>query len=522
MGQSASSPSSPPKPSVEGDGLLRNSSQRAYASSIRNMAAASSLMTTPGLLWEAAVMDAPGCTSAYIALVYSEVAACIKSDDLCDCDETMDELSRRMGGCGQFVELVGAPNIGKSHMLRNLVRQLNTSTSHRAILVNARKTGSELAAGIVDSLSCLDMGFAGAFRGCSAVAAAAAELAIPGGGAVVNALRGDGTSLDTTTATELVLGFVRNCKRAGVTPVVAVDEALLARESLSGALSLFSVITKEETDANVIFAASGFAESAVLKECGFRSEALTKVVVASEVPPEQMIALLRSCSCGQALAAALTALYGGSVWSVLNALETLRGSVSDAKGFKAISALSAGTVEGPSKCFDTAGAALAVPMAAMLHSLARDGFVPLSTRSDPCAAIVRSTGVGGIVSITEHFAGAPEAAWSAGAPHAMIVVPAYQVTRLILSGDARVQAAGQQRPVPAATPRIDWWVTCPETAVETSVDGTGAVVLPSSIGPPPSYQLPPPGHVARLLQGPAVSSLHTVKPDFPAANTGAP
>ena len=227
MGQRASSPSGEaPQPSVEGDGLLRNSSQRAYSSSISNMTAAGTLMTTPGLLWEAAMLDAPpDCTSAYIALVYSAFAAYIKTDNLCDRDETMEELSRRMGGCGQFVELVGAPNIVKSHMLRNLVRQLNTSTSHRAILVNARKTGSELAAGIIESLSSPDVGFAAdAFRGYSAVAAAAAELVIPGGGAVVNALRGDGAALGTTTANDLVLGFVRNSKKARVTPVVAVDE----------------------------------------------------------------------------------------------------------------------------------------------------------------------------------------------------------------------------------------------------------------------------------------------------------
>ena len=502
MGQRASSPSGEaPQPSVEGDGLLRNSSQRAYSSSISNMTAAGTLMTTPGLLWEAAMLDAPpDCTSAYIALVYSAFAAYIKTDNLCDRDETMEELSRRMGGCGQFVELVGAPNIVKSHMLRNLVRQLNTSTSHRAILVNARKTGSELAAGIIESLSSPDVGFAAdAFRGYSAVAAAAAELVIPGGGAVVNALRGDGAALGTTTANDLVLGFVRNSKKARVTPVVAVDEAMLARGDLSGTFALFSLITKEETDANVIFAASGFAESAVLKECGFSSEALTKVVVASEVPPEQMMTLLRSCSCGPALAAALTALYGGSVWSVLNALETLRGSVNAAKGFKAISALSAGTVEGPSKCFDTAG--------------------PLSTRSDPCAAIVRSTGVGGIVSITEHFAGAPEAAWSSGPPHAMIVVPAYQVTRLILCGDARVQAVEQQRPAPAVTPRVDWWAACP---AEIGSAGAGADVLLPSVGLPSPPPQPPPGHVVRLLRGPTVSSSHTVRPDCPAADTCAP
>ena len=214
--------------------------------------------------------------------------------------------------------------------------------------------------------------------------------------------------------------------------------------------------------------------------------------------------------------------------AVLNALETLRGSVNVVKGFKAISALSAGTVEGASKCFDSAGAALAVPMAAMLHALARDGFVPLSTRSDPCAAIVRSTGVGGIVSITEHFTGAPEAAWSAGPPHAMIVVPSYQVTRLILCGDARVQAAEQQRPVPAANPRVDWWAACPGTAAEIGAAGAGVAVPPASVGlppPPPLPQLPPlppPGHVARLLRGPTVSSSHTTRPDCPAASTCAP
>ena len=64
----------------------------------------------------------------------------------------MSELSRLMHDKGQFAELIGARNLGKSHMLEALARGLNAEGGHLAIIVDTRLTGADLAAGIVKSL----------------------------------------------------------------------------------------------------------------------------------------------------------------------------------------------------------------------------------------------------------------------------------------------------------------------------------------------------------------------------------
>lgn len=64
----------------------------------------------------------------------------------------MRELTHLMSDAGQFVEVVGAKNQGKSHIALALVKRLNDGGAHCGIIINARATGSDLADGIVASL----------------------------------------------------------------------------------------------------------------------------------------------------------------------------------------------------------------------------------------------------------------------------------------------------------------------------------------------------------------------------------
>lgn len=203
------------------------------------------------------------------------------------------------------------------------------------------------------------------------------------------------------------------------------------------------LITKKQKLANIILLASCYAEGVRFEDLGFNPEALSAVIVASEVPPAKMIGFLSSCSCGPALSAALLEVYGGSVWTTSKALRKLTTAVEEASTFEAIQVLSSAVIEGPAACFDAAGPALARPMAEMLRGLAQDGFFQLSSRQNLCAAIVRKAGVGGIVSRSEYFAGAQAATWAGS--NATVVIPACQTTRLILAGDVRVQSASLRR-----------------------------------------------------------------------------
>ena len=93
------------------------------------------------MLWQAATEDAAANveeTSVYVARVHHGLKAFISSDELCDREGTISELTRLMSDVGQFVEVVGAKNQGKSHIALALVKQLNAGGKHHAIIVNAR------------------------------------------------------------------------------------------------------------------------------------------------------------------------------------------------------------------------------------------------------------------------------------------------------------------------------------------------------------------------------------------------
>lgn len=485
-------------PGDAADGLLQGSSQTEYSRGLRELGASGAILTARGLLWRAAAKDVASgeLLAAYLARVHQALQEYTRSDKLCDRNSTLLELLRRMQGIGQFVELVGARNVGKSHILRTVVRILNEGSTHRALYLNARETGSNLATCILASLARFSGDFAaGVLRTAVKAAAAAVGHFLPGGEAAVSALGGATSTTPPASPAGLVLAFIAACKSEGRIAVIAIDEATLmlsATDSSSAAsardlFALFTHITKESHHANVLFAASGFAESARFNVMNFSPEVLTKVVVASEVPPAEMLALLCTCACGPHLAAALIGAYGGSVCSIAKAVEGLTAVAEEAQALEVVAALPGDAVAGPSACFAAAGPHLFAAMAQMLHALAQDGFYPLDSRTNACAALVRAAGVGGVVARTDHYAGAQLAAWNG--PHLFIVVPSSQAMRLILCSDARVQAASHSRAasldaavaaaaasVAAAPAGATWWApppVLPPTVPPATAAGTG-------------------------------------------------
>ena len=113
------------------------------------------------------------------------------SQALYDRVETMGALGDRMGRSkGELVLFLGGKDLGKSHMLRELAVRLR-GQGRRAVIVNARTTGADLAAGIIGSLSNSDRRFFDSMLerlhpSVRATVAALANWAAPGSGAVVS------------------------------------------------------------------------------------------------------------------------------------------------------------------------------------------------------------------------------------------------------------------------------------------------------------------------------------------------
>ena len=176
---------------------------------------------------------------------------------------------------------------------------------------------------------------------------------------------------------------------------------------------------------------------------------MTKTVVACEVPPAEMLDMLRrEWGCGPALAAGLAAVYGGNVWRASLAL----GDLSREKAaFRALSALASGAIDGAAECI-AAARSRRPEMAGledMLRSIADRGYAAIDRRSDPRAELVSAHNVGGVVSVIASAPGIPPEAWDGGAK--AVLEASSQSMRLLLAkmlesappADAASSAAAQ-------------------------------------------------------------------------------
>lgn len=180
----------------------------------------------------------------------------------------------------------------------------------------------------------------------------------------------------------------------------------------------------------MLLAASEYAEPFRLAQLGFKTEHMTETVIACEVPPAEMLALLRrEWGCGPELAAGLAAVYGGNVWRTSLAL----GKLSREKaGFRALSAFAPGATDGVAECVSAArGGTGMAGLEDMLRSIADRGYAAIPQRSDPRAEIVSAHNVGGVVSASASSPGIPPEAWDGGA-HALLVASS-QCMRLLLA-----------------------------------------------------------------------------------------
>ena len=433
-------------PSLRAHGLLSGAADAAhYSLHLPDLRAAGALLASRGLLWQAALCDAAlrGETGeAYVRRVRDASASFMDSQALYDRVETMGALGDRMGRSkGELVLFLGGKDLGKSHMLRELAARLR-GQGRRAVIVNARTTGADLAAGIIGSLSKSDRRFFDSMLerlhpSVRATVAALANWAAPGSGAVVSSALAPPRS---PSLRELLEGFADTCAESGTFPVLIIDEANRALPDAPGeeakartlaVLSELTLVTKEERRMNVVLAASEHAEPFRLAAVGFQPEHMTKVVIACEVPPAEMRALLSGpWCCGPALADGLMAVYGGHVWRMHLVLGDL---AREQERFEAFAGLSPTASDGVSACVAAArsGEPHMVGLEGWLRALATHGTVAIPSRSDPRAELVSRHNVGGVVSRGASAPGVPREAWQESADQ--LLVASSQGMRLLLA-----------------------------------------------------------------------------------------
>jgi hypothetical protein len=252
--------------------------------------------------------------------------------------------------------------------------------------------------------------------------------------------------------------YISACQRQNLFPVLVIDEANLALPSpqpfkLPGdprpeppltpegervrlrtvaTLHLLTQLSKESKRLNVLLAASEHAEPFRLATLGYSTSHMTTVLVASEVPPADMRAMLvDKWRCGPRLAEGLLAVYGGHVLRAKNALGFL---ARDKAGFDAVSAFSPDALDGVIACRKAArsGAPAMAGFEGMLRELAERGFVALDDRTDPRAVVASFYNVGGVVLKSSFAPGVPPAAWG---KRKVVLAASSQCMRLLLADE---------------------------------------------------------------------------------------
>lgn len=208
--------------------------------------------------------------------------------------------------------------------------------------------------------------------------------------------------------------------------------------------------SKQDKEASAVLATSEHGLPFHLRALGFRTGNISKTIVAEEVPPAVMEALLvDSWGCGKKLAAVLLQLYGGHVLHASAAVRELATAPSPG-ALKGTAALGVGDASAPARCLkDSALAAAGVPaeqraevrqrVQDALRALVLRGYLPLAEEEDTAAEVISLANVGCVVPEGATAAGVPPEALSARMPGGKepkaLLVPASHSMRLLIASE---------------------------------------------------------------------------------------
>src|SRR3546814_11762637 len=141
---------------------------------------------------------------------------------------------------------------------------------------------------------------------------------------------------------------------------------------------------------NVLLVSSDHMEPHRLREFDFKIQDVT-LIFAGEVPPQRMLSQLKEVGVGDNLAGVLVGTYGGHVWTLYRAMSAMAAN----SNFKPLQALRSDVSSVVATCvrLEKEKHLGMEGMRAMLHELAKVGFVPIAEDSRPEERRVGKEGV---------------------------------------------------------------------------------------------------------------------------------
>ena len=446
-------------------------------------AAAGRLLLTPGLLRAAAEQDAAAvgeAPEAYVIRVLEQSVYSLQSTEESDgLRRVINHEGTRAAlgvlgmeaGKGMLMLLTGSHSIGKSLMLAKMAASLSVAEEGKegrsVLYVDARQYGTDLTRGIIAALVQKPTVFGRVLMEVphlltSGLKAVVESVTPP---VVANAINAEITKYTTKDAAvpslaEVLGGFFAACTSSGSVPVIIIDEANVAFKALPGTeagarvldeLNLFARISKQNLEASIVLATSEHGLPFRLRALGFNTAFIGKTIIAEEVPPAVMKdELTRMWGCGEHLATALLALYGGHVMPASYAVRELATSTAPARLVGLAALIIIGIIGVPAACLSdktlTATdlpkedwAAARADVTEALKALVLHGSFPLESDEDKVAEIISLANAGIVIPVQATASGVPPEAWQQRTPSGkeprFVLVPSSHIMRLLIAGD---------------------------------------------------------------------------------------
>ncbi len=325
---------------------------------------------------------------------------------------------------GQMALLMGGKSVGKSLLLRELASTPiagKNGMPRMVVLVNGRSCGADLNAGVMlangiqserssatDDYTCPSV-FVQRLRVALNAAAPMAPTALTSGVPYAAHLLNSMVSLAHRQGTYLCLVIDEGNLALPTPPLpgeVTVgrgsrEEQERQQRSTQALLNHLVQLTKESRSLNVLIATSEYTFPSRLQHRNFfNTTNLTKTVVAGEVPPAPMRALLHSWGLGPRLADVLLGYLGGHVHMTSLALDELASRLDSFHIMEVAPSLCTVSVD---TCLREGGSSAR----SLLQALAVAGWAPVGGPQDPAVQLLARESLGGFVGDTAAVVGLP-------------------------------------------------------------------------------------------------------------------
>eukprot|EP00965_Chrysotila_dentata_P017064 566801-Pleurochrysis_carterae.AAC.1 len=246
-------------------GLLSTADDKFYACRLTGEDV--DFFTRFGAFWDAAEADAAkhefASPELYLKHVIERRKAFFKESTVWDRDNLQETLRNLLSDTGVFALFVGGKSVGKTLLLKEIAKNFSKGTRQRVAIINARRSGTNLAKGIFEAAATFPPEWINGFRDFVVAAQGVSEklspvTKMPNPAALLKGVLGVVDRMPT--AVETLKAFVDAAHDKGEFPTLIVDEAnlLFSANALANkeVLDLLVSLTKEEQVLNVLFVSS--------------------------------------------------------------------------------------------------------------------------------------------------------------------------------------------------------------------------------------------------------------------------